>query len=372
MGKDNLLIGTARGKLGDVVFYRTGGEQRFRTRVRPMNPRTDAQLVQRCVVATAVKAYSNFITVCDHAFQNYIGKQKNMQRYMKLNIDKFRAIALPQITRWSPIEWSNTRVGNWSRKDDVNTYVNPYIVAEGDLPEVRTEFVADPQGGREETMFPSISIPLTTKYENISAVPYEAIVNGLGLKAGDQLTFISQTADLNSGAVEKTSIGRIILMPTGGNMEIPFVASTSNQFITIAAANSENYGDISLLGWIEDAPEGENVKQYFHLGFTVGGYAVGDRDNVAGAVIVSRYENNMWRRSNAQFNLRPDVQNLSDLEAAVASYLKSDTSSLYLNQATSGEQQALETLQVKALEEEEDMFGEPITEAEEKTPKRKK
>ena len=47
MGRKNLILGSASGKLGDVVFYRDGGEQRFRTRVTPANPQSMAQQSQR-------------------------------------------------------------------------------------------------------------------------------------------------------------------------------------------------------------------------------------------------------------------------------------------------------------------------------------
>lgn len=47
MGRKNLILGNAAGKLGDVVFYRDGGEQRFRTRVTPANPQSMSQQSQR-------------------------------------------------------------------------------------------------------------------------------------------------------------------------------------------------------------------------------------------------------------------------------------------------------------------------------------
>lgn len=46
-----MLLGLAKGKVGDLVFYRDGGEQRTRTRVVPKNPRTFAQQAQRVKIA---------------------------------------------------------------------------------------------------------------------------------------------------------------------------------------------------------------------------------------------------------------------------------------------------------------------------------
>lgn len=351
MGKDNLLIGTARGKLGDVVFYRTGGEQRFRTRVRPMNPRTYAQLVQRCVVSTVVKAYSNFVTVCDHAFQNYTGKMKNQQRYMKLNIDAFRKDALTQINSWSPIEWKKTGlIGNWAYKDDTSTYVNPYILSEGDLPEVNIVKFGTAGGSMQQPV-----LPITFQTGGPTSITYDDVANQLGVRVGDQLTFIMQTADQGSGKVQTTRIARIILMPSHGDTSEPFLGGNENNY-TVASPNVENNGQI------EFGTDGSNLTFSFST-------ANGTRANIAAAaVIVSRYENNMWRRSNSIMKVNALYNNRSLLQLAVASFLKSQTSSEYLNQATTGDIDALEARSAEiaeTLEAEEQRVIEEMERAEE-------
>lgn len=70
MAKDNLFLGMARGKVGDIVFYRQDGKQITRTRNRnPRNPRTQKQLVQRAIMATVGLAYKFGSSIFDHAFQ---------------------------------------------------------------------------------------------------------------------------------------------------------------------------------------------------------------------------------------------------------------------------------------------------------------
>lgn len=357
MGKDNLLIGTARGKLGDIVFYRTGGEQRFRTRVRPTNPRTNAQLIQRCVVSTVVKAYSDFITVCDHAFQNYEGKLKNHQRYMRLNIMAFRPVALAQVARWSPILWNYTlRNYNWASKDDVNTYVNPYILSEGDLPSVDIEGYNE-TGGTDNGL-PYVRVQMGETYENTT---YQQFCDKLGLNAGDQLTFVMQRADSTTGAVTETAIARIILMPSTGNMDDAMFTKGTGTALNINNPNKENYGNISL------------VYDAFKLSFSVGLLGASAASIASSAIIVSRFENNMWRRSNSRMIVKDAFQKLSLLPDAVASYLKSDTSSLYLNQATTGERQALEMRDIELLKneiEEADLIADGEEQQEKKRNKR--
>lgn len=77
MAKNNMLLGMARGKVGDLVFYRQDGKQITRSRNRsPRNPRSQKQLVQRAVLATVGLAYKFGSSIFDHAFQ---GKSKGAQ-----------------------------------------------------------------------------------------------------------------------------------------------------------------------------------------------------------------------------------------------------------------------------------------------------
>lgn len=57
MSKDNLFLGTASGKLGDVVMYRANGKQVARVKVTPKNPRSYAQMAQRVRMAGVTALY---------------------------------------------------------------------------------------------------------------------------------------------------------------------------------------------------------------------------------------------------------------------------------------------------------------------------
>lgn len=332
MGKNNLLLGTARGKLGDVVFYRTGGEQRFRTRVRPTNPRTNAQLLQRAVVSTVVKGYSPLVSVCDHAFQNFDGKLKNQERFMRINIMAFRPIALSMVLRWSPISWSSEKIYNWAKKDDINAYVNPYIISEGDLPSLAMAW-GDSQA-YDTIELPTIVLPGLSDVQNAQQITYRNIIESLGLNAGDQLTFIIQTANGITGAIESTKISRIILMPSNGDIDSQAFTSGQGSIFEWANPNRENYGEAMFT---VQKGTGAAANQW---GLQIVSFQenTDNRKVAAAGVITSRFENEMWRRSNSKMIVKSDFQNLSSLENAVASYMKSDTSSMYLNQATTSQQ----------------------------------
>lgn len=92
MAKGNLFQGMGRGKVGDVVFSRLNGQQISRVRNRnPKNPRTNAQLYQRAIMATIMQAYSAGIAIFDHSFQGKEVGAQNQRRFMSLNAKLLRS-----------------------------------------------------------------------------------------------------------------------------------------------------------------------------------------------------------------------------------------------------------------------------------------
>lgn len=65
-----MLLGLAGGKVGDLVFYRDGGEQRTRTRVIPKNPRSPKQMAQRVRIANVAALYRLLAPVVRESFSN--------------------------------------------------------------------------------------------------------------------------------------------------------------------------------------------------------------------------------------------------------------------------------------------------------------
>ena len=65
-----MLLGLAGGKVGDLVFYRDGGEQRTRSRVIPKNPRTPKQMAQRVRIANVAAMYRLLAPIVRDSFSN--------------------------------------------------------------------------------------------------------------------------------------------------------------------------------------------------------------------------------------------------------------------------------------------------------------
>ena len=91
MAKGNLFQGMGRGKIGDVVFSRLNGQQVSRVRNRnPKNPRSNAQLYQRAIMATIMQAYSAGKKIFDHSFQGVSVGAANMAVFMRENLKILR------------------------------------------------------------------------------------------------------------------------------------------------------------------------------------------------------------------------------------------------------------------------------------------
>lgn len=117
MGKGNLLQGMGRGKLGDTVFYRQNGSQMFRVRNRMVkNPKSTGQQIQRSLMATVTKAYSQLQIICNHSFENVAYGAASQSYFVKKNLDLLRKAAFAYT--------ENNLSG-------IGKYNMPYIVAPG-------------------------------------------------------------------------------------------------------------------------------------------------------------------------------------------------------------------------------------------------
>lgn len=110
MSQGNMLLGYARGSVGDVTFYRSGGSQRARARNRkPNNPRSFGQMTQRAKFASAVKFYkravSNFFRF---AYQDKKGNESDYNAFMRHNIQ-----GAPLISKSAFDKQGYPALGNW-------------------------------------------------------------------------------------------------------------------------------------------------------------------------------------------------------------------------------------------------------------------
>lgn len=174
MAKGNLFLGMGRGSIGDVTFYRADGQQLSRVRNRrPKNPKTEAQLYQRAIMATVVKAYQAGKAIFDHSFEGFSVGAQCQRQFMSLNAKMLRQLVATDI---------NTPIATNSQKARVvapGTSVpvaNPFIISRGSYQQ--NLWIVDTNTGE---------FKLPTPASNETVAHYASRV---GLMAGDIYTFV--------------------------------------------------------------------------------------------------------------------------------------------------------------------------------------
>ena len=273
-----MLLGYARGKVGDLVFSRSNGKQITRARASQVrNPQTESQMIQRIVLNTVAQAYSKFINITDHSFEGVNGAQKSMSYFMRRNMDNLRTRLQNDIAEGYDLGsiYAFTPVGS-------NEYsANEYIMSKGTLPEIVAGFATGN----------------VAKFA-LSANTYQAVLNDYGLQRGDQLTLIVTQG--TTGANTSFYYARVILDPTNADgtaasLNSPLIADDA-----INLPNPRNEGTFNTLAF--DAADG--VKYNFSNQVVSGACVIVSRKNTDGS----------WLRSNATL-----AQNMS----AVAGWQKS-------------------------------------------------
>lgn len=195
MAKGNLFQGMARGKVGDVVFYRMNGWQMSRVRNRrPKNPRTNAQLYQRAIMATVMRAYSAGKVIFDHAFEGVPVNEGCMRKFLSLNADKLRNALITDVRTNNQSEHINAIVN--APKVAMPT-PNTYIVAQGSYQQSFLQITEVSQNQPNAYVYSSIN----TFAAGATSDDIKAAIAEAGIQAGDIFTFVGFTsADLESGA----------------------------------------------------------------------------------------------------------------------------------------------------------------------------
>lgn len=263
MAKGNLLLGTAGNSVGDVVMYRREGAQVSRVRVRKIkNPKTDAQSLQRAAFSPVAKFYSPLAVVLERSFEG-LSKMKSYNKFLKTNIDLARANGwlLPKGTGFFPL---------------------PYKLSQGSLPSIQLEY----SGATNGFFIPWADVDASpTTIGDLSA---HFVANGY--RNGDVVTIILVTGLANEPHVPISA--QFIIDTTSTDT----IASTLKGILITKGASGVD-----------------------GLVFNVtGGTGSGC------AIIVSRFENEKWRRSTQTLVVIPAIMTAiaaADYKAAaIASY----------------------------------------------------
>lgn len=218
--KTGFWLKGGKGKLAGATVYQQNGETVMREVVTPSNPKTNAQLLQRIIMHTVMSSYSKMKEITDHSFEGIKKGTDSMSFYIKQNVQFARQkIAEQQAAGVEAYEMYNyTPLG-------VRGFTpNQYLVAMGSLPQI--ESYLDVNNGVGKGYLAGFA-------ENT----YENIIQTLGLKRGDQLTFclIKRLGDESQFGANEFNYCRVILDPTDPVTHLP--APLSTPFIVDGAIN---------------------------------------------------------------------------------------------------------------------------------------
>lgn len=177
-------MGQLRGKVGDVVFSRLNGEQVSRAyNGSPANPRSDAQMYQRMILASVVSFYKhatqNFFKF---AFEDKRANESDYNAFVRRNMKAAPANTDYQIKKGAPA------IGN-------------YVMTSGSLP---SPILLDWED-EETSMKPGIylRVPVAAVGSTVTDGDISrALMSSYGYKAGDFVTFV----EISSNAIANTDL----------------------------------------------------------------------------------------------------------------------------------------------------------------------
>lgn len=365
MSKGNLLLGYGRGALGDLVLSHYAGEQIARARNRkPKNPQTTLQMIQRVILKTCSQAYKFFYPLANHSFEGAVNAAENQAIFNQLNVADRRQRFNAAFSEGFDGSWDTNpeiaRQHNYSFKDQMYCPVNDYIISRGTLRAMNAIIY----GTTASDIMCVVPFIQESGEELVTSdQTYESVIRGLGIKEGDQLTFVmcnvddkidffNPSEDFRQGTFQELQYYRIIFSPYDPDSPV----TTEQTFID----------DTTLVGGLGKlmSPNPRNRDIGIRFGFLgvsaqlpYGGLAFVSDDmsmsaathstTMAVACIHSRRVGDNYLRSTERLYVRPDESTSPDnvldtnllhhtlyMGQAVDSYSTDVYSPLYLNQAS--------------------------------------
>ena len=169
MGKGNFLMGTIKGKIGDLVFMRRNGEQVQRAYVKPKNAMTRSQYSQRTQLTNIVRLYQASPSFFKKAFENKPTNQSDYNALVARNLNKDPKVYLPK-------EVAEAGGG----------VAAPYIISDGSLQPILVSGV-----GADAVTNIAIGDLSVTPTLTIAELSAAILANNTFIEAGDQLSYIS-------------------------------------------------------------------------------------------------------------------------------------------------------------------------------------
>ena len=265
MAKSKSFFGLRRGSTKTLTFQVNNGKQITKDRVYEVkNPRTQAQMVQRMVMATASAAYAQMKEIVDHSFEGITYGQMNMSEFIRVNAKAIKESALnPENAKFA-----------FNPYRDRNLYGGQFIMSSGSASPIPAGMTLADSALDDVTMVSFGNARLEQ-----GSLTADALYGYLGIAVGDMCT-ICLIAKNDTDASGIFGFVRLKAKASGT--------------VALTAQNYTEYFDVeSNLPIVVAGVDAGNIR--FNL-TTSGTLESGE---VASCAIHSSKSNNGWLRSNA-------------------------------------------------------------------------
>ena len=339
MAKSKSFFGLRSGSTKSLTFQVYRGEQITKDRVhRVSNPRTGAQMTQRALIPIVAAARSALKGLIDHSFEGVPYGEASLKEFSKQNL---RAGAL-DVTSYSPNGVSNPGFAD-------------LIVSNGSIkvPDGRLGFTSDDNTFNSFGSFPAFKFPKADEETSADAIikyleSYARANNVDFIAPGTQLSFLtiyqSGTVLVNkgNGRAEVPTSGFAlcrIYIPNGdsdsknakeinGKWKVFNAVAQDAKEVTLENSN----GDLLTFS----CGEGENTGGPIKITCAPRETTM-NNNNCGMALILSRYENGIWKRSPARLFIGNEPENKYTFEDWLSTYKTTRAASKkYLNTGDEG------------------------------------
>lgn len=167
MAKSKSFFGLRKGSTKTLTFSVLDGQQITKDRVTDVkNPRSKAQMEQRCILKTTALGYATLKSIVDHSFEGVSYGAMSQRNFMSINAPLVRRYAADNLSKFG-----------YANYKDSTPNMGQFVIAQGSLSPIPSNAIA----------LSFAAGALNVKY-NGGVASTAAIANALGVNLGDIVT----------------------------------------------------------------------------------------------------------------------------------------------------------------------------------------
>ena len=256
--------GLRKGSTKSHTYSVLNGKQITKDRVEGgKNPRSYAQMIQRCMIATVGAAYSAMKAICDHSFEGKTAGMQCMREFLSTNLKQI------QISR----EYNNGFYG-FNKYQQPGLVPGSYVISDGSLPDALVDAEIDSVDAASKKVTMTLAL---TSSGNIAEVAEAMGCKNFGDMCTVALMYPKADGSYGFGAIRFT-------YQSGASVLESFSVAVAGDAVTATPTFTANTLKLTVRMTADFAAGAGAERTYM-------------------TAITSRKVNSNWLRSKAQFNV---------------------------------------------------------------------